>query len=147
MATSAEVAAILRDAAKTPLLRMRLTWSAGAPYLPRRKPKRLLEPLHVMRPDFGVDDARRALAVEGVEHLLGGDPAHVLAGFMGNAGGVRARQHVVELQQRMIRRRRLLGPDVEAGAGDLLVTQRVRQRVLVVDKAARRGDEIGVLLH
>src|ERR1700744_5205406 len=98
MATSAEGAALLREAGKPPLLRMRLTWSAVAPYLPRHKPKRLLEPLHVLRPDFEVDDARRAFAVEGVEHLLGRDPAHVLAGFVGDAGGVRARQNVVELQ-------------------------------------------------
>ena len=79
--------------------------------------------LAVMRPDLGIDDARRPLAVERVQHLLGGDAAHVLARFAGDAGGVRARQHVVELQQRMLRRRRLLGPDVEAGARDALFLQ------------------------
>ena len=51
------------------------------------------------------------------------------------------------LQQRMVHLRRLLGPDVEAGARDLLRAQRVLERLLVVDVAARRGDEIGVLLH
>src|SRR6185437_2721926 len=70
--------------------------------------------LAVMRPDLGVDDARRPLAVERIQNLLGGDAAHVFARLPRNASGVRARQHIVELQERMLRRRRLLGPDVEA---------------------------------
>ena len=83
-----------------------------------------LEALGVGRPYLGIDQARRPLAVERVENLLGGDLAHVHPRFPGHTGGVRARQHIVELQQRMIRRRRFLGPDVEAGAGNLLVAQR-----------------------
>src|ERR1700730_7131185 len=94
-----------------------------------------LEPFRVVRPDLGVDDARRPLAVERVENLLGRDPAHVLARLLGDPCGMRARQHVVELQQRVLRRRRLLVPDVEAGAGDPLVAQRVIQRLLVVNEA------------
>ena len=47
----------------------------------------------------------------------------------------------------MVRRRWLLGPDVEAGAGNALVAKRFEQRALVVDKAARGGDEKSVRLH
>ena len=47
----------------------------------------------------------------------------------------------------MIRRRRLLGPDVEARAGNALLRSASLQRRLVVDKSPRRGDEIGMGLH
>lgn len=36
----------------------------------------------------------------------------------------------------------LVNPDVETGAGDLFGLQRIGQRRLVVDAAARRGDEV-----
>src|ERR1700748_1771160 len=86
----------------------------------RGDPKSLGKALAVMRPDFGIDDARRPFAIERIEDLLGGDAAHVLARLARDAGGMRARQHIVELQQRMLCRRRLLGPDVEGGARDAL---------------------------
>src|SRR6266566_4280684 len=111
--------------------------------LPRSEAQCALEPLGVQRPDLGVDDARNGLAVERIDELLGGDAAHVHARLMGDAGGVRARQHVVELEQRVIARRRLLAPHVEPGAGDALVAQRLEERRLVVDVAAAGGDEIG----
>ena len=47
----------------------------------------------------------------------------------------------------MIERRRLLLPHVEARARDLLCAQRFLERLLVMDAAARRGDEIGARLH
>ena len=45
--------------------------------LRRRKAESPLETPGIAGPDLGVDDARRPLAVERVEKLLGGDPAHV----------------------------------------------------------------------
>src|ERR1700759_1798031 len=60
----------------------------------RRHAKGARKSLAVMRPDLGIDDPRRPLAVERVEDLLGGDAAHVLAGLAGDAGGMRARQHI-----------------------------------------------------
>src|ERR1700719_3311029 len=50
----------------------------GGEPLCRRKPEHPRKALGIVRPDLGVDDARRPLAVERVEHLLGGYPAHVL---------------------------------------------------------------------
>jgi len=92
--------------------------------LPRRKPKRPLETSAVGGPYLGVDDARRPLAVERIEDLLGGNLAHVRARFPGHPRSMRACQHVIELQQRMVRRRRLLGPDIETRPGNELVAQR-----------------------
>ncbi|GCC49516.1 hypothetical protein chiPu_0033857, partial [Chiloscyllium punctatum] len=43
-------------------------------HLPRHEPERLLEPFRIHRPYLGIDDARRALAVECIEDLFGGDP-------------------------------------------------------------------------
>src|SRR5947209_16634076 len=65
--------------------------------LPRRHSERVLEALRINRPDLRIDDARRALAVDRIQNLLGGDAAHVLARLDRDASRVRACQHVVEL--------------------------------------------------
>ena len=106
----------------------------------RRKAEGALEALDIEWPDLRVDQARRALAVERSEQLLGGDASHVDARLRGEPGGVRARQHVVELQQRMVGPRRLLVPDVETGARDALA-QRLEQSLLIVNEATCGGDE------
>src|SRR3979409_217096 len=69
-----------------------------------REPECLLEPLGIARPHLRIDDARRALAIERHDQLLGGDPAHIGAGLAGDARRVRARNYIVELQQRMVGR-------------------------------------------
>ena len=89
-----------------------------------------------MRPCLGIDNAWRPLAIERIEHLLGRDPAHVFARLPGDSSGVRARQHVVELQQRMFRRRWFLGPDVETCARNALLLERTQERGFVVDETA-----------
>src|ERR1700728_3079075 len=86
--------------------------------LDRNKSEGALETLGIARPHFGVDHTLRSLAVEGTKDLLGGNPAHVGSRFPGHARGMRTGEDVVELQQRMIRRWRFAGPDVEAGAGN-----------------------------
>src|SRR6516225_3939576 len=101
----------------------------------------------IERPDLGVDDARRAPAIERLEHLLGCNAPHVLARLLRDTGRVRARQHIIKLQQRMFRRRRFAGPDVEAGARNALPAQRLKEGGFVVNEAARRGDEISVRPH
>src|SRR5215468_850057 len=100
-----------------------------------------LEALGVSRPHLRIDDAGWALAVERHDQLLGRDPPHIGARLAGDAGGVRACDHVVELQERMIRWRRLLVPYVDAGPGDAFSAQRLGKRPLVVNRAARGGDE------
>jgi len=58
-----------------------------------------------------------------------------------------ADHHVFEFQQRVVERRRFAGPDVEAGAGEVAATERVREGGFVVDAAAGGGDEQSVRLH
>src|SRR6516165_3350891 len=60
------------------------------PALSRRDAEGLPEAFGIVGPDLGIDDARRPLAVERIEDLLGGDTAHVLAGLPSDACGVRA---------------------------------------------------------
>src|SRR5882757_3069022 len=47
----------------------------------------------------------------------------------------------------MVRRRRFLVPDIEAGTGNALVTERLEQGGLIVNEAARSGNEKGMWLH
>ena len=51
------------------------------------------------------------------------------------------------MQQRMIRRRRLILPYIQARASDLLRGQRRGQIVFVMDAATRRRNEIRMVLH
>ena len=60
---------------------------------------------------------------------------------------MRAGDHVIELQQRVIRHRRLHRPDVQPGAGDDAPGQGRRQCQLVVDAATGGGDEPGGGFH
>ena len=60
---------------------------------------------------------------------------------------MRADNDVIELQQRMILRRRLLLPHIQPGTGQLAGAQRVRQRHFIMDEAACGGDEIGGRFH
>ena len=47
----------------------------------------------------------------------------------------------------MLQRRRLLIPDIDAGAAQMAGLQRLKQRRLVGDAAARRGHEYGAFFH
>ena len=62
------------------------------------------------------------------------------------AAQVRHEQHVLERQQIGMHRRLVL-VDVERRAGEQVLLQRPRQRLLVDDRAARRVDEIRRALH
>ena len=76
-----------------------------------------------------------------------GDPGDVAAALMRHPGGVLGDDDVVHVQQRMLGRRRLLLPHVEPGGGEMAAGQRRMQRRLVVDVAARGGDEDRAGLH
>src|SRR6478736_7665111 len=88
--------------------------------LARLESKGALEAPDVSRPDLRINKARRPPAVERIQQLLRRNPCHVLPRFPGHARRMRACQHIVELQQRVIGRRRLLGPHVKARARDAL---------------------------
>ena len=60
---------------------------------------------------------------------------------------MKTRNHAVEFEQWMIQGRRFLIPDVEPGAADMAGLERGQQGLLVVDAAARRGDEQRAAFH
>src|SRR3954451_20188763 len=73
----------------------------------RHDAERLLEARRIAGPDLRIEHARDALAVGGGERLFGGDAPHVAARLARHAGGMRRRNHIIHLQQRMIERRGL----------------------------------------
>src|SRR5271170_1514682 len=60
---------------------------------------------------------------------------------------MRRQDHVVELKDRVRWVGRLLLQHVQPGAGDAAFLQRLRERLLIDDRTARRIDEIGGRLH
>ena len=89
------------------------------------------------------------------ELLAGAQPAAVLhrdgeaplEGFAGLPGDVRRHRDVVEAEQRVVLRRRLLGEHVEAGGGEAPALQRGAQRLRVHQPAARGIDQDRPGLH
>ena len=67
--------------------------------------------------------------------------------LVGGGAEMRRRDHGVEIQQRMVGGRRFLDKHVERGAGDLAGFDRVDQRGLIDDAAARAVDDSHALLH
>ena len=86
-----------------------------------------------------VDGVRDEIALERGRDLLGDDHARPVLGLLGRRGEVRRDDDVVQLEQRS--RVRLAGEDVERGAGDLPGLERVEQRILVDELAARGVDD------
>src|SRR4051794_12236058 len=101
----------------------------------RRKAERLLETRRIAWPDIRIEHPPDRLALQRRDHLFGGEAPHVLACFARDARRVRRDDHVVELQERMFERRRLLLPHVESGACDLLRAQRVLKRLFIMNAA------------
>ena len=101
----------------------------------------------VLGPHVRIDQPRRALAVKYLDQLLGREPRHVVARLHRRARRVWTDQHVVECHQLVVMRRRFVLPHIQPRAGNLLRRQRRGQRALVVDTAARRRDEVRMLLH
>ena len=77
--------------------------------------------------------------------LLGDDHARPVLGFVGRGGEVRRHDDVVEREERAVVR--LLREDVEGGAGELARRQRLGQRLLVDQGAARGVDDPRAVLH
>ena len=97
-----------------------------------------VEALKKARPYFRIDQPLRTLAPENRDQLLGRHFGELVARLMRDACSVRARDHVIQRQQRMVGRRWLFLPDIEPGACQPARRQGREQGVLVVDAAARR---------
>src|ERR671919_2424408 len=94
-----------------------------------------------------VGEMSRDIAAREGENGLAGAAAAAGEGLFGQRDGVRRENHVVELEQWVVRVDRLLLEDVEGRAGDPPVPERLGQRQLVNDRPARDVDEEGRRLH
>ena len=104
------------------------------------------ERLEVLRADHrDVDRVRHEPALERGHDLLGHDHAGAVLRLVGRGGEVRRRDDVLELEQRP--RVRLGGEDVERRACDLARDERVVERLLVHELAARGVDDPHAVAH
>src|SRR5665213_3598355 len=92
------------------------------------------------------DDADR-FAIQEAPNVLKDVGIIPLVVLLTDVAEMRRDDDVLDLAIGMIERQRLDVKHVEAGAGDLLLVERVEQRLLVDDRAARGVDQIGGLLH
>ena len=84
-------------------------------------------------------------AVEGSDDLLGDDDARAVLRLVGRGGEVRRDDDLVEPEQRPVVG--LAREDVERGAGELPGRDRLRERLLVDERAARGVHEPGAVAH
>src|SRR2546430_12975123 len=86
-----------------------------------------------------IDAIRRCLAAEKREDVVDDDIRHLLAHLHHCAAEMRSGNHVGHFQERR-RHLRLVLEHVETGAGDLVLPERSRQRLLVGGRPARGID-------
>ena len=102
----------------------------------RRERDRRAEHLQVLLPDRrDVDGVRDEPALERRGDLLGHDQARAVLRLLRRGGEVRRHDHAVDLEQRP--RVRLLGEDVDRGAGHRARAERLDERRLVHELPAR----------
>src|SRR5262245_19490747 len=99
------------------------------------------------RPHLGIHEHVGALAAQDAEHLAGDLHGGLARGLASDAGDVRRARHVLEAQDRIVRGRRRVFPDVEPGGAERAARQRLEERALVLDGAARRVDVDRARLH
>ena len=92
-----------------------------------------------------VDRVRDHAALESGGDLLGHDHARAVLSLLGRGGEVRRDDDVVEREERP--GVRLLGEDVERGAGDLAGAERLDERLLVDELATGGVDELDPVLR
>ena len=96
---------------------------------------------------FSIDPVIGILAVECLNQIFRRLAGDRLLGLVGISAEVRREDHVVEREQRFIRRGRLRGEHVERRAGDLVILERFVQRSLVDHGAAAKVQQHGALFH
>ena len=95
--------------------------------------------------DRDVDGVRDDAAVESGDDLLGDDDARAVLRLVGRGGEVRCDDDLVEPEQRPVVG--LAREDVERRAGELAGRDRLRERLLVDERAARSVHEPGAVPH
>src|SRR5262249_49252530 len=97
--------------------------------------------------DSRIDDVDGRLPTEDESDVAGCLALEVLNRLLGVEGCVRRQDHIAERSERMLRGRGLRHEDVERSPGDPTLAQRLEQRVLVDERAARGVDEVRRRLH
>src|SRR5215831_8186122 len=98
-------------------------------------------------PHVGIHEHVRALPAQDAEHLARDLHGRLARGLACDPGDVRRAHHVLEVQNRIVRGRRLVLPHVEPGGAELAARQRLEEGALVLDGAARGVDVDGAGLH
>src|SRR6202011_5155212 len=94
-----------------------------------------------------IDRIAGRTAVEVLDDLVGDIERDVHLCFLRAGSKMRSDDHLRELQQRVVLRRRLLVEDVDGGTGDVAVRDRLRQRALVDDAAPGDIYNASTLFH
>src|ERR1700691_1328503 len=98
------------------------------------------------REHLRVDAIRRMFAGKEGEDVVGDQMRHLLAHLADRAAEMRRQDHVTQLAK-ILADFRLVFKDVQASAGDLPRGQRLSKCGLIDNRATRRIDQIGGLLH
>ncbi len=126
-------------------------WSWGRMTASRSTARTLLTCRGNRKPTSGVKiasfDPVGHFARECRQEVVGGKVDHGLACLDGSGAGVGQHEGVVQLQDRVVRVRRLLFEDIERRARDRARAQSPYQRRLVDHGPARGVDQIGGRLH
>src|SRR5262245_16224114 len=99
------------------------------------------------RPHVGIHEHVGPLAAQDAEHLARDLHRRLARGLAGGPGDMRRAHLVLEVQERVVRGRGLVVPDVEPGGAELATGQRLEERALVLDGAARGVDVDRARLH
>ena len=91
--------------------------------------------------------AGHLFAAQAGEQIVDGAAGHEKTGLIGSAAKMGQDDAVVEPQEGMVARQGFRIGDVHDGAGDLVLPERVDQRVVVDNAAAGDVDQVGGLFH
>src|SRR6185437_17006715 len=123
------------------------TMRAGSGAGPALHRIRLPAPQRALLQHRRIDAAHRPAAAQHQRQFLTDPPLARGIETSGSGGDMRGEDNVVHAEQRIVAARRLLFQDVEPGAGDPALLQRLDQRRLVDSRPAPRVDEERATLH
>jgi hypothetical protein len=128
-----------------------LPWRAatGAPVALTRSDgeRRPRLPLTEARPHLGIHEHLGPLATQYPQHLARDLHRHLAVGLARDAGDVRRADDVLEVEQRVVPRRRLVLPHVEARGRQPAAREGLEERALVLHGTARGVDVDRARLH
>src|SRR5271163_2767271 len=107
----------------------------------------VVKPFAIEGPHVRVEQPWRHATIENRLPLRGGGDRDVTHGLDRDTGGVRSGDDVVQVQQRVVRPRRLVVEYIQTCAGDAAADKRLQQRPFVVYRSARSGNKVSGGFH